>query len=376
MTTAEVTRDSPAGERRALPQPARVPPRSPLLSSAWLLRSAAYAAVAAGIAGVIIAPGIAGNASEPVVVAIDRGSSILAYFLLGLLVTVTLRGSFDLVRASEVPILPRVALIGGSAAIVALSAPALHGRIPPQLAVLIASIAAVVCLAGAYCGARTPHTRAVAGVLCAFAFGAVARLGAWELAARAGETANISLFGTSRGLATASILFDAAGQLVAVTWLGTRGKWGGQLASSAALATALVITWGVASGVHSGASFWQAILHSALADAPGVPPPLGLDALATFLVPASLLLALVAAAQTRQIVAIVSCMALALVCRGAFDAPLCALCAVAAALWTALASMDERAMWRTLIDDRSRRAAEEAALAVEGNGTRGGGPVS
>jgi hypothetical protein len=54
-------------------------------------------------------------------------------------------------------------------------------------------------------------------------------------------------------------------------------------------------------------------------------------------------------------------MALALVSRGAFDAPLRALCAVVAAQWAALACVDERAMWRTLIDDRRKRLIEEGA---------------
>jgi hypothetical protein len=36
-----------------------------------------------------------------------------------------------------------------------------------------------------------------------------------------------------------------------------------------------------------------------------------------------------------------------------------ALCAVAAAQWAALACTDERAMWRTLIEDRKRRLAED-----------------
>jgi hypothetical protein len=166
-------------------------------------------------------------------------------------------------------------------------------------------------------------------------------------------------FAWSRNLATAAVLFEATGQLLAVTWLGTRGRWSGQLASLAALGAAFVLTWGVARGVHSGAAPWQAVLHTALADAPGVPPPYGLDALATFLVPASLLLALVAAALRQQVVAIVAAIALGLVSRGSFDAPLRALCAVAAAQWAALAGVDGRAMWVALIEDRNRRLKEE-----------------
>jgi hypothetical protein len=127
------------------------------------------------------------------------------------------------------------------------------------------------------------------------------------------------------------------------------------------LGGAFALTWGVALGVHSGAAPWNAILHTALADAPGVPPPYGVDALATFLVPASLLLALVAAAQPKQVPAVVTAVALALVSRGLFDAPLRALCAVVAAQWAALACVDERAMWRTLIDDRKRALADEQA---------------
>jgi hypothetical protein len=111
--------------------------------------------------------------------------------------------------------------------------------------------------------------------------------------------------------------------------------------------------------MHSGASVWAAIAHSALADAPGVPPPFRFDAFATFLVAASLFLALVAAAQPNQVVAVVAAMTFALVSRGAFDVPLRALCAVTSAQWLALACVDGRSMWRTLLTDRARRIAEE-----------------
>jgi hypothetical protein len=40
------------------------------------------------------------------------------------------------------------------------------------------------------------------------------------------------------------------------------------------------------------------------------------------------------------------------VSRGAFDAPLRALCAVVAAFWAVLARGDEQAMWRALIRER------------------------
>jgi hypothetical protein len=333
------------------------PPSSPGLAAAWLLRVAAFTAVAAGITGVLVAPGVRGNASESVVVAADRASAALAYFLVGLLVALVLWGATELVRAQGIGVVQRVALIGSGAAVVAMSSPGLRDRLPPGLAVLVVAGAVVAVIAGAYASARAPHTRAVAGVLFALAFAAIARLAAWELAQAASERASVHLYGVSRGLATAGVMFEALGQLVAVTWLWTRSKLAGQIGSMLALAGAVVLTWGVREGVHSDATPWQAMLHTALADAPGLPAPY-FEGLAVFLVPASLLLALVTAAQPKQVVALVATIALALVSRGSFDAPLRALCAVAAAQWAALACSDERAMWRTLIDDRRRRVVE------------------
>lgn len=355
MTTAEAT---PEGQAKEPGKPApgrRVSPRSPVASAAWLLRTGAIASVAAGIFGVVIAPGVAGNASESGVIASESVSSALGNFLMGVLFALVLDGTLELVKSREVPRLSRVGLVGGAAVVVVMTVHAMRDRLPPSWTVLVAVATALASLAGAYSAAYAPHTRAIAGVLCAFALGAIVRLAAWELAARAGDAASLPLFNASRGLATASVLFDAAGQLIAVTWLGTRGKWGGQLASTAALVGAFAITLNVRRGVHSGAAAWQAMLHSSLSDASGIPQPYAFDPLATFLVPAALLLGLVCALQMGQVAAIVAAMALSLVSRGALDVPLCALCAVVAAQWATLASIDDRAMWRTLIDDRARR---------------------
>jgi hypothetical protein len=286
----------------------------------------------------------------------------------GLLVALLMWGAIELVRTHGVGLFARITLIGGGAVVVASSSPGLRDRLPPLFAVLVAAAAVVATIGAATMSARMPHTRALAGVLFALAFAAIARLGAWEFATAAGDRASVQLFGVSRWLATAGVMFEACGHMVAVTWLWTRGRWTGQLGSAAAMIGAYWITWGVAHGMHSGAAVWQAVLYTALADAPGLPPPYGLDAVATFLVPSSLLLALVAAAQPRQVVALVAAMALVLVSRGAFDAPLRALCAVAAALWAGLACADERAMWRTLIDDRNRRLAEEGTEPSHGPG--------
>lgn len=361
MTTAETMRDEHPPEEDGAPR-SRVPPASPGIAAGWLLRSAAFTAVAAGITGVIVAPGVRGNATESTVNAAERASAALAYFLVGLLVALVLWGAFELVRARGIGIVARATLIAMGATVVALSSPGLRERLPALYAVIVAAAATVATIAAATASARAPHTRALAGVLLALAFAALARLGAWEVAMAASERASVQLYSVGRGLATAGVLFEAMGQLIAVTWLWSRSKLAGQVGSTLALVGAVVLTWGVARGVHSGAAPWEAMLHTALADAPGLPPPYFDFAvtLATLLVPASLLLALVAAAQPSQVLVLVATMALALVSRGAFDAPLRALCAVAAAQWAALACDDERAMWRTLIDNRKRRLAEDA----------------
>jgi hypothetical protein len=366
MTTADVRDEAPPepsqpdGERPAVSS-ARSPRTSPGLAAGWLLRTAGFASVAAGLAALVVAPGVRGNASESIVVVADRASAVLAYFLGALLLALVIWGALELVRVLGVSLPPRLALIGTGGLVVILAIISFKERLHFPVPVVLSIAASVAAIAGAWASARAPHTRAAAGVLISFAFAALARLAAWRLAMSASDQGSMQLYDVSRGLATAGVLFEGFGQLVAVAWLGTRSKLWGQLGAFVAVAGALVLTWGVAKGVHSGASLWQAMLHTALADAPGVPSPFGLDKVAVFLVPSSLLLALVSVAQPRQVAAVVAVMALALVSRGAFDAPLRALCAVTAAVWSALACADERAMWRTLIEDRKRRLEEDGS---------------
>jgi hypothetical protein len=371
MITAEATgeRDDPArGDEQRAPSRPQVPPSSPLLSASWLLRTAAFVAVAAGIMGVIVAPGAHGNTSDQVVVRVDWTASCLGYFLVGLLIALAAWGGIELLRTPSVGWPARAALIAGGWTVAILWAFAwvllpllpLHYELRQSWSpVTIASVAALAAIAAAYTSARAPHTRAAAGILFAFAFATIARIAAWELATAAGDTASMPLFRVSRGLATAAVLFEASGQLVAVMWIWTRSRVAGQLGVAAALVATVAIVLGVRSGMHSGAAPWQSVLHTALADAAGVPSPYAFEPLAVFLVPASLLLALVAAAQPNQVAAVVATISLALVSRGAFDAPLRALCAVVAAQWAALACADERAMWRVLIDDRKRKVEDD-----------------
>lgn len=353
------TLDAAAREHdESAPSRSNVPPSSPVVSAAWLLRVTALTAVVSGALGVIVAPGVRGNAGERVVDSAEKAAAAGSYFLLALLVAVTLWSAAELVRTRGVWAPVRIALIGLTGLVIAFSGLGLRDRLPELLAVAVSAATSAAALAAATAAVRTPHTRALAGLLLAAAFASIARLGAWELARYASERASLHMYGLSRGLATAGVVFEAAGQLVAITWLGTRTKLAGQVGAVAAVALAVLVMWGVYKGVHSGAALWQSVLHTALADSAGVPQPYWLQSFAIFLVASSLLLALVAASQPNEVIAVVAAFALALVSRGAFDAPLRALCGVAAAGWATLASGDTREMWRVLKQDRDRKLAD------------------
>jgi hypothetical protein len=105
----------------------------------------------------------------------------------------------------------------------------------------------------------------------------------------------------------------------------------------------------------------MAVLHSALADAPGTPPPLGLAAVATFLACCAIFLGLVAVLQRGQVVAVTASLSLALLARGTLDVPVRALAIAAAGHWVLLAMIDDRSMWRTLVAQRGQRLASQRA---------------
>jgi hypothetical protein len=326
---------------------------SPLTWASWLLRvTAIVGAIAAGV-GVLVAPGLRGNATEAAVVFGDRAANTLAYFFCGLLVALLCAGAYELSRAKGVPIAARVIAVGAAGLVVALSAPALVHRLHTPLALALALASSAVALASGVSSLRAPHTRAVGAVLVLLAFAALLRLLGWEIAAAAGERASLPLYNTSRVLATAGFVLEGLAQLVAAAWLGTRGGWTGRLLANGAIVGSFVFTWAAARGSISGAPLWQTVLHSALADAAGAPPPYGLAAIATFLASSAILLALVSALQGGQVIAIVAALSLALVSRGALDVPLRALAAAVAGHWLLLSRADPRSMWTAM--NRRRR---------------------
>jgi hypothetical protein len=316
--------------------------------------------VVAAALGVVVAPGLRGIASDAVVEPVNRLAWAASYFMCGLLVTTILGATFELARASRVNIAARAAAIGASGGALALAAPSLARTLPSAVALALAVAASVGCLAAAWEGLRRPHTRAVAVVLATFAVASLGRVASWEIARYAGEASSMRLYALSRAVATGALVVEGLGQMFAAAWLGTRSRLFGQALSSAAVVGAFLLTWNAARGASDMAAPWQSALHVALGSAPGLPPPYGMSALAVFLVVCSILLALVAALQPRAVAAVVFALALALLGRGSFDAPLRALSAVAGALWLMVATIDDRAMWKSLLAEREKRADAEA----------------
>jgi|GEM_PF-1302696 len=351
---------------------------SPAPPATWLVRIAAGLAVTSAALSRLVAPGLRGNAGEGVVVFWDRAAAIAATAMCCFVLAAAVGGVYELARRQRLAPFAKMATVCGVAIVVALVLPSVGRRLPVVPTLILAIAASAVAACGAGYGLRAPHTRAVAVVLGAFALAALTRLVAWELAVVAGDHASERLYGWSRGVATIGVLIETAGQLVAAAWLGTRTRYVGQLLSTLAVGVAFLITWGAAQGVHGGADPWEAILHTALADAAGLPPPYGLSAIATFLVSSSVLFALLALAQRRQIPAVTSALALALVARGAFDAPLRGLSAVAAGVWLMLAVTDDRAIWKHVLAARAaapQKPDADAAVAVSAETKDGAAPA-
>jgi hypothetical protein len=336
---------------------ASLPLRAPVLRASGFLRLTAGVSVIAAAFGLVVAPGLRGVAADAVVDPMNRIAWALAYFMCGLLVAAIILAMTELARAFRIPVGARGAVIGATGAVLALSTPALARTLPAPVAIALAVAASLVTFTSAWVSLRRPHTRAVGLVLAAFAFAALARVTSWEIARAAGESSSVRLYALSRGIATGAVVVEGLGQMFAAAWLGTRSRLLGQALASAAVAGAFLLTWNAARGADDLAAPWQSALHLALGGASGLPQPFGLAAVSVFLVVASILLALVAAVQPRSVAAVVFALSLGLLGRGSFDVPLRALSATAGALWLMIATIDDRAMWQSILQGRERPTA-------------------
>jgi hypothetical protein len=206
---------------------------------------------------------------------------------------------------------------------------------------------------GGIVGSRAPHTRAASIALAVFAGAALVHLLAWHVANLGAARASTGLWSFSRVISTVAVVVEAAGQMIAAAWLGTRlhPKFGTKLAmasNAVALLVAFLVVLFASRGASESAPAWQLMLHASLGDGALSPPPFGIGAIATFLGVAALTLAAAISAQPQTVGAVTACLSLALVAHGQLDAPLRALAAVTASVWLMVASADQRAMWRSI----------------------------
>jgi hypothetical protein len=320
----------------------------------WFVRVAAACAVVATALGVLIAPGVHGNASDAAVNAWDRVAALFAYAM-AILTTIGITlSTAEIVVSRRAETVSGALIVGGSSLVVVLLIVAgWRARVlpdspcPENVTLGFAIFASGVASAAGFRAVRAPHTRALSIVLSTFALTALVRVGAWELARIAGERANASLYGVSRAASTLGVVMEAFGQLAAAVWIGTRGMSGRALSALAAVG-AFGITWLASLGGRPDADHLAGVLHASLAFASSLPTPYGLNGAASFLVASGTLLAAAALTQVAQPPTIAAALALALLSRGALDAPLRAVAMVAAAQWAVVASFDERMLWASL----------------------------
>jgi hypothetical protein len=338
----------PAAARHSLPHPAAV-------NVAWAGSALVLTVVvgaAAKILGVVIAPGLRGIASQGTMDTVEILSATLGYTFAALLVALICAGSFELARARRIGVVSRGAVVAVSGLVVALASPAVVQRLHNSAGVALAIVASIVAVVASIGTLRLAHTRIIGVVLGMFALSGLLRPTAWTLTTLASERASLGLYNTGRGFATIALVVQTLAALLAATWVGTRSRVRGRLLANGAIAIAFAITYVAARDTGDTPSSFEAVLRSSLSQAAGLALPFGLSSIAAFLVPATILLALVSVVQRTNAPAVLAALALALLSHGSFDVPLHALAITAAAQWAMLAMADERTMWSALARGR------------------------
>jgi hypothetical protein len=320
-----------------------------------LLLTAVCGAAAKSL-GVLVEPGMRGVASQNAMELTELAAATMSYAFAALLVLLIGGGSLELARIPKLGAATRLGVVASGGLVVALTSPALVQRLHSAAALALALLASAIGLAASMSALRVAHTRAVGTVLGLMALSGVLRPVAWELTVLAGERASLGLYQGARGLATFAVGVQGFATLLAAAWLGTRSRTRGRLLANAAIVLACGLTFLAAHDGGDAPSSLEAVLHGSLAQAAGSPSPYGLASISAFLVPATILLALVSVVQRTQAPAVRAALALTLLSQGSFDVPLQALAFTAAAQWALLAMADDRAMWTSLTATRAAQS--------------------
>ena len=316
---------------------------SPALRSAWLLRTSALAAIVSSVLGAVIVPGLRGVATDATITKWERVSAAFAYAMGFLLVGLLLTGAFDLSRTRKVGIISRALLFFGAPGVLAMLVPAFVRPLTPVGTIILTCATLLVVIGGASSGLRAPHTRMLAITQLVLGFAGLSRLLSWLLGTLFSDS--VRAYTLARTFTSAGVIAEGVAQMLVVAWLSTRRRMSSSALTAVALAASFVLVW-IAGRADMSSPAWQYVLRSGLGGQTSAPSTLG--ALEAFFVAASMLLALACALTRSQLTAVVCALALALLARGSFDVPLRALAAATAALWTTLAAVDDRAMWKSL----------------------------
>ena len=302
-------------------------------------------AVAAAVLGMVLVPGLRGNAGQATVDVAEQVSGVFS-FGVGALLVLSIGGvSFGLARRGW-PVWPlRAPMLTGALMVAAASVmAAVFGRLDNRLTVVLSLAGEGAVVLASAMALRRPTTRAVGSVLLALALASAARLSSWELASQATETASVTSYAMARVASTVGLLFEAAAQVIAVVWIGRRASGAGPVAGRAgsvasvlAVALALGASYAAMRGGRDDAPLLDVVLHTAL-DRATTPPAYFVGVgLTIFLGATTLALAGAALAAIPAAGAPAACLALALVSGGAFDVPLRSLAAVASGCFLVLA---------------------------------------
>jgi hypothetical protein len=205
----------------------------------------------------------------------------------------------------------------------------------------------IVAFGGGVVGVRAPHTRVLGLVQLVLAFAASLRLMAWLIGTLAPDS--LRAYTVARTFGAAGMFAEGAAQMLVVAWLSTRRRLEISIAAAVALACAFAVVW-IAGRAEPTSPAWQLVLRTGLSTPSGASSAMG--AIDAFFIAASVLLALTCALTPYPLLVVTCGMSLALLGRGAYDVPLRALAATAAAVWTTLAAVDERVMWKALVGSK------------------------
>jgi hypothetical protein len=175
----------------------------------WLLRATAACAIVATALGVIVAPGMHGNATDAVVEGWDRASSVFAYAMAILVSGGLVASATELVGTRRAETASGALVVGGGAFTIVLLVVAIvrarlipDAPLPPEMTIGLAVVSSLVGTTAAWRSVHGAHTRALSLVIALLGVAALVRVGAWELAAVAGERANPGLYAVARAVAT------------------------------------------------------------------------------------------------------------------------------------------------------------------------------